>query len=226
MLPHVILYNAVSLDGRITGFNADVELYYELASKWDIDAVLMGSNTVLAGFEVEYGAMFKEDLESIINREKNPEDTRPYLIVPDSKGRIRIWAELFKMPYLRDIIVLCSKNTPEEYLNFLKERNIDFIIAGKDQVDLKEALEKLNDLYGIKFLRVDSGGILNGILLREGLADEIHLLIHPELVGGMKLNSIFHEPDISSLEDVIKVKLVHIDKLRDEIVWLKYKIDK
>ena len=39
MLPHVILYNAVSLDGRITGFNADIELYYDLASKWDIDAV-------------------------------------------------------------------------------------------------------------------------------------------------------------------------------------------
>lgn len=47
MLPYVILYNAVSLDGHITGFNADVELYYELASKWDIDAVLMGSNTIL-----------------------------------------------------------------------------------------------------------------------------------------------------------------------------------
>lgn len=88
MFPYVSLYNALSLDGRITGFNADVELYYELASKWDIDAVLMGSNTVLTGFEVEYGAMFEEDLESIIKREKNPEDTRPYLIVPDSKGRI------------------------------------------------------------------------------------------------------------------------------------------
>lgn len=130
------------------------------------------------------------------------------------------------MPYLRDIIVLCSKTTPDEYLNFLRERSIDFIVAGKDQVDLKEALEKLNALYGIKSLRVDSGGILNGIILHEGLADEIHLLIHPELVGGMNPNSIFQAPDISSLEDVIKVKLVHINKLKDEIVWLKYKIDK
>lgn len=32
MLPYVILYNAESLDGHITGFNADVEVYYELAS--------------------------------------------------------------------------------------------------------------------------------------------------------------------------------------------------
>lgn len=38
MLPWVIMYNSVSLDGRITGFNADSDLYYELASKLDFDA--------------------------------------------------------------------------------------------------------------------------------------------------------------------------------------------
>lgn len=223
MLPHVILYNAVSLDGRITGFNADVELYYELSSKWDIDAVLMGSNTVLMGFKAEFGEKFEEDLD-FIKRERNPEDPRPFLVVPDSKGRIRIWSEVFKMPYLRDIIVLCSESTPKEYLNFLDERNIDYIITGKEQVDLKMALEELNTQYGIKSIRVDSGGILNGILLREGLADEINLLVHPELVGGLKSNSIFQAPDISSLEGVIKVKLVHIDKLKNDIIWIKYEI--
>jgi len=59
MLPRVILYNATSLDGKITGFNADVELYYEIASKWDIDAVLMGSNTVLTGFEANLAKLVK-----------------------------------------------------------------------------------------------------------------------------------------------------------------------
>lgn len=214
MLPHVILYNAVSLDGRTTGFNADIESYYELASKWDIDAVLMGSNTVLMGFEAE----IEENLDFIVNREKNSEDTRPYLVVPDSKGRIRIWGELFKMPYLRDIIVLCSNSTPKEYLDFLDERKMDYLITGKENVDLNAALMELNSKYGIKSLRVDSGGILNGILLREGLADEIHLLIHPELVGGMEHNSIFNAQDITSLEDVIKVKLIHINKLKDNII--------
>lgn len=222
MLPHVILYNAVSLDGRTTGFNADIESYYELASKWDIDAVLMGSNTVLMGFEAE----IEENLDFIVNREKNSEDTRPYLVVPDSKGRIRIWGELFKMPYLRDIIVLCSNSTPKEYLDFLDERKMDYLITGKENVDLNAALMELNSKYGIKSLRVDSGGILNGILLREGLADEIHLLIHPELVGGMEHNSIFNAQDITSLEDVIKVKLIHINKLKDNIIWLRYEVTK
>jgi len=226
MLPHVILYNAVSLDGRITGFNADVELYYELASKWDIDAVLMGSNTVLTGFEAEPGEIREEDLESLVNREKDPEDSRPFLVIPDSKGQIRIWNELFKMPYLRDIIVICSKSTPEEYIDFLNERNIDYLIAGEKQVDLKDALKRLNSEYGINSIRVDSGGILNGVLLNEGLADEIHVLIHPELVGSVNKSSIFISKDLNPLNDTIKLKLAHINKLKDDIIWIKYDIIK
>ena len=226
MLPHVILYSAVSLDGRITGFNADVELYYDLASRWDIDAVLMGSNTVLTGFGAEPGEIGEENLESMVNREKDPEDSRPFLVIPDSKGQIRIWNELFKMPYLRDIIVLCSKSTPEEYINFLNERNIDYLIAGDKQVDLKDAMKRLNSEYGINSIRVDSGGILNGVLLNDGLADEIHVLIHPELVGSINKGSIFISKDLNPLNDTIKLKLAHIDKLKDDIIWIKYDIIK
>lgn len=226
MIPYIILYNAVSLDGRITGFNADVELYYELASKWDINAVLMGSNTVLTGLNAKPFEAREDDKESLKSREKDPDDSRPFLVIPDSKGRIRIWNELFQMPYLRDIIVLCSRTTPEEYLDFLKERNIDYIIKGEHHVDMKTALEKLSSKYGIKSIRVDSGGILNGILIRQGLADEIHVLIHPEVVGDTIENSIFNEEDKSSLKDAIRLKLVHIDKLKNDIIWLKYKIIK
>lgn len=223
MLPKVILYNATSLDGRITGFNAHIELYYELASELDIDAVLMGSNTVLVGFEAKSGVTHENDLKSIKNREKDPEDSRPFLVIPDSKGRIRIWNELFKLPYLRDIIVLCSKTTPEEYIEFLKEIKIEYIIAGEDQVNLKMALDKLNLNYGIESIRVDSGGILNGALLREGLANEFHVLIHPELVGNTKPDSIFNEPK-NSLNETICLELIGIEKLKKGIVWLKYRV--
>lgn len=222
MLPYVILYNAVSLDGCITGFNADVELYYELASKWNIDAVLMGSNTILTGFNAKPGEIREGNIETLKTRKKDSEDSRPYLVVPDTKGQIRLWDQVFKMPYLRDVIVLCSGSTPEEYLDYLKERNIDYSINGEDQVDLSVALEKLNSEYGIKKIRVDSGGILNGALLSAGLVDEVQVLIHPELVGDSKSGSIFQLPDLNTLDETIKLKLVHIRKLNDDIIWMKY----
>jgi 2,5-diamino-6-(ribosylamino)-4(3H)-pyrimidinone 5'-phosphate reductase len=223
MLPWVILYNAVSLDGRITGFSADTELYYELAAKWDVDAVLMGSNTVLTGFNVKPGENIDESEAQFKPRVKNPDDDRPLLVVPDSKGKIRIWSEILKMPYIKDVLVLCSRSTPIDYLNFLDELYIDYLVVGYHQVDLEIALDELNTKFGVKKVRVDSGGVLNGVLLREGLVDEIHLLIHPELVGSTITNSIFQTTDKN--DDVpIKLYLDSMEKIKDDIIYLKYKI--
>lgn len=46
MLPRVILYDGVSLDGRTDWFTGDVGLYYELAARWNADAILAGSETI------------------------------------------------------------------------------------------------------------------------------------------------------------------------------------
>ncbi len=224
MIPLVILYNAVSLDGRITGFNADVELYYDLASKWNVDAVLMGSSTVLKGFGVKPGETVPESEDAFQPQVRDPEDKRPLLVVPDSKGQIRIWSEILKMPYINDVLVLCSRSTPREYLEFLDERYINYLVVGYQHVDLENALEELNTKFGVKKVRVDSGGVLNGILLREGLVDELHLLIHPEMVGGTAPNSIFQTHDEGEEEETIKLYLEGMEKIKDDIIYLRYRI--
>ena len=226
MLPKVIIYNAVSLDGRTTGFNADLELYYELASKLKVDAVLMGSETVLTGFEAQPFQAFQENEEDFKPREVDPADERPLLVVPDSRGQVRIWSKVREMPYMRDVIVLCSRSTPQEYLDFLDERYVKYMIIGYRKVDLGFALEELNTQFGVKSVRVDSGGILNGVLLREGLVDEVHVLIHPELVGGTSPSSIYRAPDLELEEDTIPVFLMDIEKLKNDIVLLRYRIFK
>lgn len=85
-------------------------------------------------------------------------------------------------------------------------------------------MEKLNSDYGIKKIRVDSGGILNGALLSAGLIDEVQVLIYPELVGDRKSGSIFQLPYLNTLDETIKLKLVHIQKLKDDIIWMKYNV--
>jgi len=45
MRPRVIVHNAVSLDGRLTGFAVNMGRYYSLASIWKEDATLCGSGT-------------------------------------------------------------------------------------------------------------------------------------------------------------------------------------
>ena len=101
-------------------------------------------------------------------------------------------------------------------------------------VDLCAALEDLNSRFGVKVVRVDTGGTLNGQLLRQGLIAEVSLLIYPSLVGGEKQSSIFRAPDLPAIaatadpvtgpEGVISLKLLHMEKLKGDVMWLRYEV--
>ncbi|MFB0534507.1 MAG: RibD family protein [Anaerolineae bacterium] len=220
MLPRVILHNAVSLDGRIDWFTPDIGQFYELASCWKEDATLAGSNTIFNPEE----EVPEEDEAAFKPPERNPDDPRPLLVVADSRGRVRNWHQLRKWPYWRDTVALCSRSTPRSYLDYLQKRHIDCIVAGDDHVDLRVALEELNARYGVRTVRVDSGGTLNGVLLRAGLVDEVSVLISPCLVGGMAPRSMFRAHDLTSSEGVIGLKLTHVEKLKGDVVWLRYEV--
>lgn len=220
MLPRIILHNTVSLDGRIDWFKPDVGLHYELASRWNVDAHLAGSNTIFNPAE----EIPEEDDEAFKPSKKDPNDKRPLLVVPDSRGRVRNWHVLRKAGYWRGMIALCSISTPKKYFDYLQKRHIDYIIAGNDRVNLREALEELNTRYEVKLVLLDSGGTLNGILLREGLVDEVSILISPSLVGGTSQRSIFRARDLTSAEGVIRLKLLDVKKMKNDILWLHYKV--
>ena len=174
MLPRVIVHNAVSVDGRIDWFAPDIGLFYELASRWQEDAILAGSETIVKGLSAE-GVPVEEDVGAS-PPSPDPADKRPLLVIPDSRGRVRNWHYLRAQPYWRDAMALCSRATPAEYLAYLRERRVDYIVAGED---LRAALANLYETRGVRAVRVDSGGTLNGVLLRAGLVDEVSVLISP-----------------------------------------------
>lgn len=222
MLPRVILHNAISVDGRIDWFKPDIRQYYRLIDTWKEDATLAGNRTIFNPKD-KYP---KERKQAFTPLKIEPNDKRPLLVVPDSRGRIRNWHFLRKWPFWRNLVALITKSTPKTYIKYLEKRFVDYIITGKEKVNLHAALHKLNKIYGVKTVRVDSGGTLNGILLRSGLVDEISFLIHPCLVGGITPKTIFQAPDLTSAKGVIKLRLNHFKKLKNNIIWLRYKVVK
>ncbi len=221
MLPKVILHTSVSLDSRIDWFEPDAALFYELVSRWHEDASLVGSGTVLLAPEE-----LEEDDPDRAPFEPKPGDDRPLLVIPDSGGRVRSWRALLDFPYWRAGVSLCSEETPPKHLQHLERQGIDVIVAGRKKVDLRAALEELNLRYGVTVVRVDSGGTLNGVLLREDLVSEVSLLVEPVLVGGTSSKSFFRGPDLDSPEGLIRLRLTHVEKMRGEIVWLTYDVEK
>lgn len=112
-------------------------------------------------------------------------------------------------------IVLVSEKTPEPYITYLKERNNDFIQAGAGRVDVKQALGIANELYGFKLVVSDSGGILNSILLKQRLVEEISLVFTPEIVGKNGTN-LFRGIEKSGVQlelvkhEIVEKKYVHL----------------
>lgn len=221
--PKVVIFNGVSLDGRMDGVEAQIDmgLYYQTAASWNADAMLSGSSTMLVGMggveEPPLGA------ETSGPKELHPLAV-PYLVVADSRGRFHQWRALQAQPYWREVVALCSHATPHRYMEELEQAGVRSIIAGEERVDFRQALEELNQRFGVQTVRVDSGGTLNGVLLRAGLVDEVSLLLAPLLIGGETPRSFFVAPDIHGPEQAIPLRLFHCEQLESGVLWLRYEI--
>lgn len=219
MKPKVILYTATSLDGQTTGFSVDMALFYALSQKWGENVSLVGCDTLLNATDE-----IPEDLTAempIIT--PNADDLRPILVVPDSRGRLKSWHYWREQPYWKDFISLCTMSTPPEHVEYLKRKGIKTITAGSNYVDYRKALEDLNSQFGTTIVRVDSGGTLNGVLLRAGLVEELHLLVHPTLVGGIAQKTFFRDayPDQAG---EISLKFIGSKLYSDTVLLLSYSV--
>ena len=224
MMPKVILHTATSLDGRIRNFPADIGLYYSLAATWNPDAILFGSETVLAAIRDNPSLEVPPEHEEMFRPPEGAHDPRPLVVIADSRGRVRCWDAIRRWPYMRDLLAFCSSETPQDYLDYLAERKIAVIIAGDNRIDMREALTILNQKFGVVTLRVDSGGTLNSVLLDAGVVDEVSVLIHPFLAGGKPDPTMF-DPEKAGLS-TLQVPLNHIqtDVMENGIIWARYSV--
>jgi 2,5-diamino-6-(ribosylamino)-4(3H)-pyrimidinone 5'-phosphate reductase len=220
MLPYIFIHNEISVDGRIDWMADDHGLYYETIYRWPVDAMLSGSQTMLYAVDLTSA----EDTDAFIPAARNFDDPRQLLVVVDGRGQIKNWAAIRNQPYWRDVVVLCSQATPQGYLDSLKKQQIEFIIAGEEHVDLCVALANLRDEFRVNTVRVDSGGVLNGVLLRAGLVDGLKIILNPCLTGGTSPRTLFVASDLLSRNGVIQLNLVNLEQLRDGYLLLEYEV--
>lgn len=217
MRPFVVVYNAITVDGGITGFEADLATYYGIASEWPVDAILVGADTFLLS-----GEGF--DRVDRIPAKKPEQKGGPLMVIPDSRGRIKNIKMLRDSEYWGDILILCSRATPRSHLEYLKKRGVEYYVAGDEHVDLAAALDYLAEKHDVKYVRVDSGGRLNGALLQAGLVDEVVALIHPQVVGSAGKGTMFVLPQAADGESAIPLKLISFKKMGHGLVLIRYSV--
>ena len=217
MKPTVILYNAVSLDGRTTGFPVNQEAFYGLAQSIGEDATLAGCDTLLAATPPDAAAPETPPAPA------GPEDPRPILALVDSRGRLKGWPYWQAQPFWRDWVSLCTDETPLEHMEALRRLGVTPLVCGRGRVDLRAALETLAADYGVRKVRVESGGGLNGRLLAAGLADEVRLLVHPVLTG--EGAATHFAQNLDGPDGGVALRLLGAENKPDGLIYLRYAVE-
>ncbi|MFA5364086.1 MAG: dihydrofolate reductase family protein [Candidatus Bathyarchaeia archaeon] len=216
MLPKLVLHNSISLDGSLTDFMPNMELHYRIAGGYNAQAHLIGSVTMSAGFEIFNQPIPVEEKSDFMKPDRC--SSLPYWVTPDTNGSLKgILHACRRFEYCKDLIVLISEETPQDYIQYLTERNYDYHIVGKTKVDLKRSLELLSEKYGVTTVLADTGQVLGSLLLNQGLVTEISLLVHPTIVGPKSYRMFVGTKNMN-------LKLVHNETFDRKYVWLVYTV--
>jgi riboflavin biosynthesis pyrimidine reductase len=115
-----------------------------------------------------------------------------------------------------------TERVSDEYLAGLRARGVSYLLAGRDDVDLPVALEKIGARLGVRTLMLEGGGGINGSMLRAGLVDEVSLLVAPVADGRVGTPALF---DVAG-EDVVpwRLTLEAVERRADDLLWLRYRV--
>lgn len=149
-----------------------------------------------------------------------PSPPHMWFTAVDGRGRVR-WTEDHQD---WDILVLACHSTPADYLAHLRERNICYLVAGDDRVELTQAITAMGTELGISCVLSTAGGGLQGALLRAGLIDELHLSIAPSLVGGLGTPSIMDGRPLQIGEAPTPLRLLSVHTDTAGTVRLHYEV--
>ena len=182
--PRVICHMMASIDGRIVteGWPLSKEGYREyeqVHGTYEPDGWICGRVTMEQHFAA--GTRSEEDVARQYAGPPRedfvvPGEHESFAIALDPRGKL-VW-DSGDMDEDHLVTVLRHR-VSDEYLAFLRERGVSYLLAGEEEVDLPLALEKIRERLGVRTLMLEGGGGINGSFLRAGLIDELSVLLAP-----------------------------------------------
>lgn len=224
MKPYIISHMMTSADGRI-----DCPMVGQLSTdEYYVALEQLGSCSKLSGrvtTALECTAVKEESApmegtpighKSVYVAEKSSE----YTIIVDTYGKLRWHSNEADGHHLLCIV---SEQASEKYLETLRALGISWIAVGAERIDLPQAMELLNEHFGVERLAIVGGGHICGGFLEAGLIDEVSIMVAPGIDGRKGQTAVFD--GISHTECApYKLKLESVEQWETDIVWLRYKV--
>lgn len=227
--PYVICHMLSSLDGKINGPFMAESAALGLSSAYGEIREMMGSNAWMYGTvtTAEFTDFAKPELEK---NAKVPEGDfvaehheKMYYVSLDTEGQIG-WKSAVYINHGKPshVIEILTESTPAAYKAFLRKKGISYILAGKDALDCKKAVEKLYELFDIKKLVISGGGMINWTFLQAGMIDELSLVLAPLTDGGSGSASLFTKQPSSEKGTTVRFDLKAVEHIGGNALHLTY----
>ena len=97
-----------------------------------------------------------------------------------------------------------------------------WLVCGDERVDLGLALRRLGTELGVRAVRADGGGGVNGALVRAGLVDELHVVTVPMLVGGSGTPTFLDGEPLAADGAPVRLRVVGSERGEEGTVWTRY----
>ena len=173
-----------------------------------------------AQLELAQDGEFVSKKEEIFGREGFSKkcDSDNYCVVVDTKGSL-LWTHPKELN--QPLIVITTMSVKKDYLDYLDSERISWIAVGEKQIDLVHACEILAREFGIERMAIVGGGHINAGFLREGLLDEVSLVVGPAIDGRAGMTALFDGLDAQ--KEPTPLKLETFNRYND-VLHLLYKL--
>lgn len=221
--PITTLFMLMSVDGKIsTGMTDDL----------DVDRDFPALDGLREGLHQYYEIEQTTDLWSFntgrvqekmgVNRKDPPPKSPVSFVILDNHHLTEKGVRYF-CAWSKTFVLITSNREHPAYA--VSEENLHILY--QEQTDLREAFSRLKRDFGCERLTIQSGGTVNGLLLREKLFDYVDLVVAPALIGGKDTSTLIDGRSLTAreeLNDIGVLKLIDCSPLQDSYIRLKYQV--
>jgi 2,5-diamino-6-(ribosylamino)-4(3H)-pyrimidinone 5'-phosphate reductase len=154
-----------------------------------------------------------------------PHDGSMYFFGVDTKGVLRWDNNSIKLSNVEKplyLVIIVTASTPIEYLQYLQDKHISYLVAGSDTVDFPLLFRIMKEHFGVETLLLEGGGHLNGSVMAADLVDEISVLVSPTVINRKNAPAVF-EGNADESVNLRYYSLLNVAQHEKDTVLLRYR---
>ncbi len=232
--PYVIIHTHTAIDGNIDimdlhEFREGSRQYQEIAldpekQQLNVQGYLNGKYTTEDNMTFYKTPQVNEDAAEVPAGDFIAvEDAQMYYLSIDARGELAFETNTSEYGNVSSHIVeILTEQATNAYKDFLRRKNISYIIAGEEAIDYEIMLEKFYTLFGIERMMVGGGGTLNWSFLQNGLVDEISMILAPIANADPKGHRFFTAREPYSKIEPRAFEVKAVEQLDSGTIWIRY----